>query len=250
VTKLPVSYNQGMLKRLASRMPPLMRQELRRWKIRFDLKRGVFASKEPEFQLLPRLIEPGDWVLDIGANVGYYTHRLSELVGPAGRVFAFEPIVATSEILAFMLRFAPFENVTVFNTAVSDKPELLHFAIADNQHGLPDYFTAKAAESGNHAVYAVTIDSLALPQRVSLAKIDTEGAEKSVLRGMERLIERDHPILVIEGDESLEGYLGPRGYRMCPRRPGSPNLLFLPLEHPFLVDATASGQAYSSGGIR
>jgi FkbM family methyltransferase len=203
-------------------MPPGVQQECRR----FDI--GSFSSQEPEFRLLPRLIHPGDWVLDIGANVGYYTMKLSELVGPEGRVFAFEPLTATSEILAFAARFAPYENITIFNTAVSDKPELLKFSIGKNQDGLPNYFTARAAESGNHAVFATTIDSLALPRCVSFVKIDTEGSENAVLRGMEALIERDHPVLAIEVDASLEPILGCHGYRMRPRQPGSANLLFLP----------------------
>jgi FkbM family methyltransferase len=216
------------LKRVASLLPPLIQHEFRRWKIWVDLKRGLFSTQVPEFQLLQRLIDPGDWVLDIGANVGYYTMRLSELVGREGRVFAFEPIGATSEILGFISRFAPYENVTIFNTAVSDKPEILKFSISKNEHGLPDYFTARATEGGNHAVFATTIDALAFPRRVSFVKIDTEGAESAVLRGMDALIERDHPVLAIEGDESLEPYLAAYGYHMRPRQPGSANLLFLP----------------------
>ncbi len=94
--------------------------------------------------------------------------------------------------------------------------------------GLPNYFTARAAQGGDHAVFALAIDSIALPQRVSFVKIDTEGAESAVLRSMEALIQRDHPILSIEGDESLEPYPAARGYRMVSRLPGSPNLLFLP----------------------
>jgi FkbM family methyltransferase len=206
----------------------VIQQEMRRWKIWLDLKRGKFISHEPEFRLLPRLVQAGDWVLDIGANVGYYTMRLSGLVGREGRVFAFEPIAATAEILGFAARFAPYENITIFNTAVSDRPELLRFSIGNNKDGLPDYFTARATESGERAVFATTIDSLAFPQRVSFVKIDTEGAENAVLRGMEALIERDHPVLSIEGDESLEPYLASRGYRMRRRQPGSANLLFLP----------------------
>jgi FkbM family methyltransferase len=206
----------------------MIQQELRRWKIWVDLKRGKFCSPEPEFYLLPRLVHPGDWVLDIGANVGYYTMRLSELVGREGRVFAFEPIEASAEILGFMARFTPYENITIFNTAVSDKPQLLRFSIDKNQSGLPNYFTARATDRGQHTVFATTIDSLALPQRISFVKIDTEGCESAVLRGMEALIERDHPILSIEGDESLEPYLASRGYRMRSRQPGSANLLFLP----------------------
>jgi len=209
-------------------MPPFIQQELRRWKILIDFKKGKFCSHEPEFQLLPRLIHPGDWVLDIGANVGYYTMRLSELVGPEGRVFAFEPITATAEILSFIARYSPYDNITIFNTAVSDKPEILRFSIDKNQDGLPDYFTARATERGQHAVFATTIDSLSFPQRITFVKIDTEGAESAVLRGMEKLIERDHPILSIECDESLEPYIASRNYRMRPRQPRSANLLFLP----------------------
>lgn len=78
------------------------------------------------------------------------------------------------------------------------------------------------------AIYATSIDTLALPHRVALAKIDTEGAEWQVLRGMEQLIRRDLPVLIVEGDESLEEYLAQFGYQMTPRKPPSANLLFLP----------------------
>jgi FkbM family methyltransferase len=217
-----------LLKKISSLAPPLIQQEMRRWKIWLDLKRGRFRSYEPEFEMLSSLVRPGDWVLDIGANVGYYSMRLSELVGRDGHVFAFEPIGATAEILSFIARFAPYENLTIFNTAVSDSPELLRFSIAKNEDGLPNYFTARATENGERTVFATTIDSIAFPQRISFVKIDTEGAESAVLRGMEALIERYHPILLIECDESLEPYLTARSYRMQPRQPGSPNLVFFP----------------------
>ena len=86
----------------------------------------------------------------------------------------------------------------------------------------------RATDREEHTVFATTIDSLAFPQHVSFAKVDTEGSESAVLRGMDALIERDDPILSIEGDESLESYLASRGYRMRPRQSGSANLLFLP----------------------
>lgn len=217
-----------IVKRIASLMPPVVQQEFRRWKVWSDFKRGRFASNDPEFRLLPRLVQPGDWVLDIGANVGYYSMRLSELVGAQGHVFAFEPIGATAEVLTFIARFARHENITIFNTAASDKSALLQFTIPVNEHGLPDYFTASVAANGGHTVFATTVDSLAFPQRIAFVKIDTEGAEESVLRGMEALIERDHPILSVEGHESLAPHLASHGYRMVPRKAGSPNLLFLP----------------------
>ncbi len=217
-----------MLKRLASHLPPTIQNEARRWKIWLDMKRDRFTPSEPEFELLTRWVHPGDWALDIGANVGYYSMRLAKLVGPDGRVIALEPIHATSELLTFFARTSGHDNITIMNLAASDGSRLLKFSIDRNEHGLPDYFTARVTDGGTISVLAITIDSLALPHRIAFVKIDTEGEEHAVVRGMRDLIQRDHPVLLIEGDESLLPVLSPYGYRMPPRRHRSPNLLFLP----------------------
>lgn len=144
-------------------------------------------------------------------------------------MIAYEPIPATFEILSFLARFAANPNITTLNMAASDTGAVLRFAIEPNASRLPDYFRARATAAGNHAVLAQPIDALVLPHQVSLIKIDTEGAELSVLRGMQDLIKRDHPILIIEGqEEPLQGFLAPLGYTMRLRQPGSANLLFLP----------------------
>ena len=78
-----------LLKRLASRLPFPARQTLRAWKYWLQAASGHFRSDEPEFHQLQELVRTGDWVLDVGANVGQYTLRLSELVGKEGRVIAF-----------------------------------------------------------------------------------------------------------------------------------------------------------------
>lgn len=194
------------------------------------MKRGRFRPLDPEFDYLDRLLKPGDWVLDVGANVGYYTLRMSDLVGPRGRVFAFEPISSTAEILISNCKYAKHGNITVFQAAVADEPAIHEFAVESSESGLPDYFTAHKASagSGNFSVFSTTIDSLALPRRVALVKVDTEGAEASVLRGMEKLIARDHPILIVECDESMTHYLAGFGYSHVPRKAQSANILFLP----------------------
>jgi SAM-dependent methyltransferase len=94
------------LRRFASRLPFPVRQMLRAWKYRLQKAAVRFRSDEPEFHQLSELVQVGDWVLDVGANVGQYTLRLSELVGREGRVIAFEPILETFEILASMARRA------------------------------------------------------------------------------------------------------------------------------------------------
>ena len=193
------------------------------------MKRGRFRPRDPEFDLLAELIEPGDWVLDVGANVGYYTLRLSELVGAAGRVFAFEPISRTVEVLSHNGRYAAHDNITIIQAAASDLTCILRFTVDLAPSGLPDYFTARSTtDGGNFSAFATTIDSLALAHRVSLVKIDTEGTERLVLRGMEALLRRDQPVLIVECDASLADYLAGFGYLMVPHKPPSANLLFLP----------------------
>jgi FkbM family methyltransferase len=206
-----------------------MRQALRSWKYRMELAAGRFRSDEPEYRQLADLVKPGDWVLDIGANVGQYTLRFSELAGSEGRVIAFEPIAETAEILAAMARRARHPNITVMNIALSERAGTLRFAVPLGKEGLPNYFQARARSEGDRTVLCMSLDELPLPHRIALIKIDAEEHEVSILRGMKRLIEHDRPILIIEGHEGIyREFLAEHGYRMQPKHPGSCNMVFLP----------------------
>lgn len=216
-----------LLKRLAAHLPFVLRQRLRAAKYRMELAAGRFRSDEPEFQRLAELVGPGDWVLDIGANVGQYTLRFSELVGPEGRVVAFEPIAETLEILAGMARRARHRNITVLNVAVSDRACELRLRVPANRDGLPDYFQSRVSPEGDQPALAVALDDLNFPHRIALVKIDVEQHEVSVIRGMLKLIERDRPILIIEGHEGIyPEFLQAFGYEFLPKAAGSANLVF------------------------
>ena len=216
-----------LLKRVASYLPWPVRQTLRGYKYRLELAMGRFRSDEPEVDELPSLVQPGDWVLDIGANVGQYTLRLSDLVGTEGRVIAFEPIVETAEILMGMSRRARYRNISVLNAAVSDRAGLLSFRVPTSADRLPNYFQARVAADGDRLVPCFAIDDLHLPHRIALVKIDVEQHEVSVLRGMRNLIARDLPALIIEAHEGVYGeFLREHGYEMRPKASGSSNLVF------------------------
>jgi len=217
-----------ILKRVASYLPRPARQTLRTWKYRVELAAGRFRSGEPEFDELPTLVQEGDWILDIGANVGQYTLRLAELAGKEGRVIAFEPMIETAEILMAMARRSRHGNITVLNAAVSDRAGLLSFRVPDSADGLPNYFQARVAGDGDRLVPCFAIDDLHLPRRVALVKIDVEQHEVSVLRGMRNLLARDRPTLIIEAHEGVYGeFFQEHGYAMRPKAAGSPNLVFL-----------------------
>ena len=222
-----------LLKRFISFLPSGIQQGLRRLKVHMDIRRGRFRPNDPEYELLPSFVRPGDWVIDVGANVGYYSWRLAQLVGQQGRVLAIEPIPETIEILMSVIRTLPYDNVTTFNVAASDQPGILHFSVPKSEaHSLPDYFLARACKDGGRSIYACPVDQIAPTHKVSFVKIDTEGHEYQVVQGMQKLIDRDRPIIVVEGDASCDAvrFLVDRmGYAASPRTGKSPNTLLKPV---------------------
>jgi FkbM family methyltransferase len=216
-----------ILRRIASQFPFPVRQALRKWKYELQAACGRFRSDEPEFQQLSELVKPGNWVLDVGANVGQYSLRLSELVGPNGRVIAFEPVAEIAEILEVMARRAPYQNITILNIAVSESAGVLPFRVPVGPAGLPNYFQARVNDTGDRSILCFSLDELPFPHRISLVKIELEQHEVFVIRGMRRLIERDLPALIIEGHEGIyPEFLAAYGYQMLPRNPGSCNMVF------------------------
>jgi FkbM family methyltransferase len=215
-----------MLKQVAGLLPPHWQHELRRLHFHRQIARRRFATEEKEYALLDSFLRPGDWALDIGANVGHYTMRMSQLVGAVGRVIALEPVPDTFALLAANARLFAHANVSLVNAAASDRTATVRFEIPRFPHGLPNYYQARfTSNPAGLAVLALPVDALALPVTVRLVKIDVEGHELAVLRGMRRLLERDHPILIVEtgAQETVDLLIG-LGY-VTERLPGSSNLL-------------------------
>src|SRR5262249_50724226 len=162
----------------------------------------------------------------VGANVGHYTLAFSRLVGPRGRVFAFEPIAATFALLSANVRLSPFDNVTLFNLAASDASQMVNMEIPA-EGGTPDYYRARINRGGQgQAIFSCSLDALEFPP-IQLVKIDVEGHEMAVLQGMRKLLARDHPHLIVEASsDRIVEFLASFGYR-SQRLPGSPNFLFV-----------------------
>ena len=208
---------QSHLRRLMSWLPVSLQRAVRRAYVRRSLRRGRFVSREYEFQILHELVKPRDWVLDIGANFGVYTAKLSDLVGPQGRVIAMEPVQQTFDILNAVVQELPLRNVTMLNVASFDRPCVMPLRIPTEESGMENlYESALDPDASGPMALCLSIDALALPERIAVAKIDTEGAELSVLRGMSATLERDHPILIVEwipGMDEIIEFLTPFGYR-------------------------------------
>lgn len=152
-----------------------------------------------------RNVKPGQRVLDLGANHGYYTLLLADLVGAEGSVVAFEPNPRLVELLGDTVAINGFSGiVAVHQMAVGEAPGVLPFLVPvrDPKNGrllAPGEALPAELDAARFAMHEVPITTLdaAIPGAVDFVKIDVEGAEESVWRGMGGLIDRSPDIRIL-----------------------------------------------------
>jgi len=154
-------------------LPPLIRALRRlsgnRYEARFDTA-------------LREAIRPGDTVWDIGANVGLYTARFADWVGPLGRVVAFEP--SPRSVAALRARFACRGNVTVMPVALSDGAGSATFYTNGETDGTTDSLVARGPDTVAHAVQVHRGEEFLAQFPPNVMKIDVEGFEYEVVLGL------------------------------------------------------------------
>lgn len=218
---------RNTIKRLLSWLPRRRLQEIRRLYYARQVRRGDFTTDEPEFARLDSWLHEGDWVLDVGANVGHYTCRLSQLVGLQGRVIAFEPVAETFDLLTSNVAQLSTQNVTLLNVAASDQTRLAGMTVPMLPTGLPNLYMARLSkQNADFHALCLPIDGLGIRTAIRLVKIDAEGHELSVLSGMRLLLEESHPTLIVEGSApAVVAFLGDLGYS-SKRYGDSPNRVY------------------------
>lgn len=127
-------------------------------------------------------------IIDVGANVGYYTMLFADIVGPKGRVIAIEPQKELVRMIQDGLVANQFYNVDIYEVMAMDKISSCDLYIDPDFLGDASYLPS--ATSSYH-VLSATIDEL-VKGPVDFVKIDVEGAEQKVIRGMKRTI-RENP---------------------------------------------------------
>jgi len=212
------------IKKIVARMSPATQSALRRLHYKRQIAKGQFETPEVEYQRLAEWVKPCDWVVDLGANIGHYTFRLSKLVGANGRVISLEPV---AETFAHLCANCAADNVTLINAAASDQFRALKMSIpvlADS--GLPNHYQAEIAEAGTTPTLAIAVDFLNISERIALIKIDVEGHEVQAIDGAWTLICRDKPVLIVEHPaQSAIEKLKSIGYSVS-REGNSPNKVF------------------------
>jgi FkbM family methyltransferase len=181
-----------------------------------------------ETGLIRSQLKPGDTFIDVGANFGYYTVLASKLVGPTGRVIAFEPDPRSFELLRRNVARNGCTNVVLEQKALADKPGTLTLHVSDSNRGAHSVVREGTPDVSHTVdVPAVPLDDYLADKdgRVDLVKIDTEGAEGFILVGMQDTL-RTNPAakLVLEfipskleqsgyPPERFMGLLRPHGFR-------------------------------------
>lgn len=147
-----------------------------------------------------RTLKPGWRCLDVGANHGYYALAMASIVGPEGYVVAVEPNFKLVEMIRKTLEVNGFNHQAVaIAKAVSDKDgEIVKLVVPSGHTGHASIHHAVGETDEVMEAETISIDQLTAqwPQ-VDFIKIDVEGAEEAVWRGMRQTIRRNQDIVIV-----------------------------------------------------
>lgn len=147
-------------------------------------------------------IHEGDVVVDVGANIGYYSLVFSDIVGQNGSVIACEPFPRALDHLKKNFSYNPrlASRITLLEVACSDRKSTLRMEESEGNLG-----GSSVHEHGDGiSVPGDTLDSLLKDApKVSLIKIDIEGREKEALQGAQGIIAKHRPRIIFEFSPSL-----------------------------------------------
>lgn len=155
---------------------------------------------------ITRLCGPGMTVLDVGANIGAHTLRFARLVGPEGRVIAFEPMASAFSRLRRNVGLNAFHNITLEKLALSNttrSDQEVALACSWPLSGVDDSLLhpIHRGRAMRDTVDFVTLDDYVRTKdvdRVDLIKLDVDGHEYKVVRGAAETLRRHRPLLIME----------------------------------------------------
>ncbi|MEM7647144.1 MAG: FkbM family methyltransferase [Pseudomonadota bacterium] len=178
-----------------------------------------------------QILQPGQTMLDAGANLGYFSLVGAQIVGAQGQVHSFEPIPANFKRLKNHIKLNHLESVVhANNVGLWDQNEVLDFGISEETANNFGTFSVGSKDNlvNQLQCQVIKIDDYVSEKKVSkvdFLKMDVEGAELKALIGAQRTLERDRPTLLIEickytcdrfgyDQEEIWQLLKPLGYKM------------------------------------
>ncbi len=163
---------------------------------------NVYEKNEADFFLTE--VKNSDICLDVGANIGYFSFLFAK---KASKVYSIEPIRTNVKLMELSASINGIENMVIINSLASDGDGFEDFVEAEEtslsgikKKGFEQDLAMNygVAKSVSYQVESITIDKIAFP-RLDIVKIDVEGAELRVLKGMKKTLEKYAPrLLMIE----------------------------------------------------
>lgn len=224
-----------------------MRLDLSNWSERLSFFLDRYYEL-PVQLLLREVLRPGDRFVDIGANIGMITLMAARCVGTAGRVDSFEPNPACVAALRHHLALNAIEHVRVHPVALADTVGRMRLNLTSRHTGTATLAAVDEVVESFEVEVGIGDELLAGGAPIRAIKIDVEGFELRVLRGLERVLTQQRPILVTEfieaqfqragtSGQAIEALLRGHGYQpfaLATRRQG--------LRHGLALSALAPGR--------
>jgi FkbM family methyltransferase len=158
----------------------------------------VFEPTTTDF--FKKNILPGQTVIDLGANIRYFTLLFAGLVGPEGHVYAFEPEPENANLLRKNLKINSVNNVTVIEKAVGNEDSIRLLYRSKTNLGNHQIFD-NGENRDTIEIYTTTLDAYFADANLKIdwIKMDIEGAEFQALQGMQKILHQNpHMVLVSE----------------------------------------------------
>lgn len=158
---------------------------------------GVFEPSSTE--VVKKLVRPGDVVLDVGANIGYYSVLLSKLVGDQGKVICFEPTKHFGKVLDMNISANNLNNVEIINCGLSDKRQELEIHIGQSSATL--HVPGNQKSNLSERISLITLDEFLEEyplSKVDFIKIDVDGHEPLFFEGAWKTLDVYDPIVLLE----------------------------------------------------
>jgi len=145
-----------------------------------------------ETQIVKNEVQSGNTVLDIGANIGYFTLIFAKHVGNTGKVFAFEPEPRNFELLRKNIQINEYNNVVLENRIVSEKNEKIKLYLSENNAGMHRIYPSHFCSENFVELQSVSLDEYfknnPYANKIDFIKLDAEGSELGILQGMKNIL--------------------------------------------------------------
>ncbi len=154
------------------------------------------AYEPTSLDLILSRLKPGDTVIDIGAHIGLYAIPMSNVVGPRGRVIAFEPNPQNANLLNWNIDTNGCNNIQVEEQAVRDRSSVSDLLLSGINSGDHRFYGNGYVKT--IPVMCTTLDNYLDPgTKVDVIKMDIQGGEGEAFYGMKRVLSENPNIFIL-----------------------------------------------------